>query len=197
MLRCRRKTPPCSPHIHAAATGTDSAGDASHDLRPAGPCAHDAQPMPSAATALLREALHEPKQATGSTRLSLIRHPLQGPVEAQSLVRLLAEALGLLTIALWLLWVMTNLCWEDTEVWRKNSGYRDLHRGAGRSIDGAGLVAAGLVPTCPSTQQLPAHLLWTQSSLALSGLLRSGILAFLLSLIMSPQHAHCLFHGGW
>ncbi|KAA6428448.1 MAG: flap endonuclease GEN protein 1 [Trebouxia sp. A1-2] len=81
----RRKTPPCSPHIHAAATGTDSAGDASHDLRPAGPCAHDAQPMPSAATALLREALHEPKQATGSTRLSLIRHPLQGPVEAQSL----------------------------------------------------------------------------------------------------------------
>jgi len=68
MLCCRRKTPPCSPHLHAA-TSTDSAGDESHDLRPAGPCMGDAQPMPSAATALFREALHEPKQATCSTRI--------------------------------------------------------------------------------------------------------------------------------
>ena len=75
MLHYRRKTPPCSPHLHAAATSTHSAGDESHDLRPAGPCMTDAQPMPSAATALFREALHEPKQATSSTRLQSDQTP--------------------------------------------------------------------------------------------------------------------------
>ncbi len=75
MLHYRRKTPPCSPHLHAAATSTHSAGDESHDLRPAGPCMTDAQPMPSAATALFREALHEPKQATSSTRLHCNQTP--------------------------------------------------------------------------------------------------------------------------
>ena len=127
---------------------------------------------------------NRPQAAQGSTPT---RHPLQGPVEAQSLVRPLAEALRLLTTALWLLQVMINLCWEDTEAWEKNSGYRDLHRGATRSVDRAGLVAAGLAPACPCIQQLPAHLLWTWSSLALSGLLHPGTLAFLLSLLVSPS----------
>ena len=68
MLHRRRKTPPCSPHPHAAATGIDPIGAEGHDLRPAGPCMADAQPMPSAATALFREAPREPNQATGSTR---------------------------------------------------------------------------------------------------------------------------------
>ncbi len=69
MLHCRRKTPPCSPHLHAAANSTDSADNEGHDRRPAGPSMDDAQPMPPAASALFREALHEPKQATSSTRL--------------------------------------------------------------------------------------------------------------------------------
>ncbi len=68
-MYCRRKTPPCSPHLHAAATGSHPAGDEGHDLRPAGSCMNHAQPMPSAATALFKEALHEPKQATSSTRI--------------------------------------------------------------------------------------------------------------------------------
>ena len=113
---------------------------------------------------------------------SLIRHPLQGPVEAPSLVRLLTEALELLTTALWLLHVMTNLCWEETEAWEKKSGYRDVHRGGGRSVGGA-----GLAPACPCIQQLSVHLLWTRSSLALSGLLHPGILAGFLSFVMSCQ----------
>ena len=75
MLQRRRKTPPCSPHLHAAATSTYSADDEGHDLRPAGPCIGEAQPMPSAATVLFREALHEPKQATSSTRLQSDQTP--------------------------------------------------------------------------------------------------------------------------
>ena len=75
MLHCRRKTPPCSPHLHAAATSLHSDGDESHDLRPAGPCMNDAQPMPSAATALFREALHEPNQSTSSARLQSDQTP--------------------------------------------------------------------------------------------------------------------------
>ena len=85
MLRCRRKTPPCSPHLHAAATSTDSAGDESHGLRPAGPYMGDTQHMPSAVTALFTEALHEPKQATCSTRLHCNQTPsarARGSLEA-------------------------------------------------------------------------------------------------------------------
>ncbi len=144
---------------------------------------------------------NRPQAAQGS---SLIRHPLQGRAEAQSLVRPLAEALGLLTMALgllitalWLLYVMTVLGWEETEVWEKNNGGKDLHRGAGRSVGRAGLVAAGLAPACPCMQQLPAHLLWTRSSLALSGLLPPGILAGFFHeschlLLHQHDHCHCL-----
>ncbi|DBB04272.1 TPA: hypothetical protein ACH3X1_012770 [Trebouxia sp. C0004] len=71
----RRKTPPCSPHLHAAVTNTDSAGGQGHHLRPAGPHMADAQPMPSAAIALFTEALHEPRQATGITRLHYDQTP--------------------------------------------------------------------------------------------------------------------------
>ncbi len=51
--------------------GTDPVGQEGHDLRAAGPCMNNAQPMLSAATALSRTPMHEPKQATGCQSLSV------------------------------------------------------------------------------------------------------------------------------